>query len=459
MVNRHIKLVVLISSSTTFILGILVGTPIEHAVSKYLEKKSISYEGIHSFYESIEDAQKYIEIEGLTPFEVSLDDPLIDTYHILKIKLNNEGSIINNSLKFNIAIGNQFAKIIDIKHRVITPENKNLLITDTIPSLSWSMDALIKEMPHLALSWQPPQQRIGGSKITDIAGYNIYGSATIDLGYGQINEKLIKESSWRIGDDQYPFFKVQVVDLHGLKSKLSSAIPFPEAFAFSPFFDDVAIIEPSIKSDLRAHCNDCKIYESLSQAIEKEGAQSTFLINKKKSDTLSLDNLVDKIYYKNNVLYADNILNMKGEADILMPTGLDEDSEIIFYILYKIWPKAEHDVNFSITGHSDIQLVKENDISTHVVSNDARSNTNTQKKYKTILTPPVVSSYISNNKIYLLWDHPKDISYQGVRIFRSIKSEKNNKNLGNEVYDGSGEIEKLICRQEISKESQNILGG
>ena len=147
---------------------------------------------------------------------------------------------------------------------------------------------------------------------------------------------------------------------------------------------------------------------------------------------------------------------MQGKADILMPAGLDEDSEIIFYILYKIWPNAEHDVDFSIVGHPDIQFVKVDDTSTLIIPNNAKSSANIKDKHeKTMLTPPTVFSYIANNKIYLLWDHPKEISYQGVRIFRSIKGEGNDNNLGNEVYDGSGEINELKCIHDFSKDKMS----
>lgn len=450
MIKKYSKLFLLVASSITFILGIIVGKPLEHAVIKYLEKKNISYELTHSYFESIRDAQKYVETEGLTSFDLNLDDPLINKYHIVKIKLINEGIYIRDTLKFNITIDNQLVKIIDIKHRVNVPENKNLSITDTIPALSWSFDELNKYDSLYALSWQAPQQRTDGSKVTGIAGYNIYGSAIKDVGYGQINEKLAKESSWRIENNRYPFYKTEAVDLQGRRSELSLAMPFPEIFAFAPFFKDVVLIEPNVKPDIKTSCNNCQIYDSLTHAIEKEGAQATFLINRKKSDVLSSDNLVDSNYYKTNVLYSDDLRNLIGKADIFLPAGLDEDSEIFFYILYKIWPETEHDINFNIIGNPAVHFVKINDISNRIVSNNSKFAESgiQEKNKKTMLTPPVVSTYLANNKIYLLWDYPKDFSYKGVRIFRSVKS--NAKILGDEVYDGLGETDKLKCITDTS---------
>ncbi len=312
--------------------------------------------------------------------------------------------------------------------------------------MTWSLNDYDKSVQTFAMSWPPVQQNADGSKLTDLAGYNIYGSALKEVGYGQLNYKLLKDPSWSLEDNHHSYYKIEAIDFTGNRSELSAARPYPEILAFAPAFKNIILIEPNLKPDNKALCAKAKIYDSLKHAIAEEGMNATFLINRKRADIVGLHNQIDNRKYENKVLYLDDLSFLDGKVDLFLPMGLDENSEICFYILYKISPEDEHNITFNLIGNPDIGIVNKNNISKHTIPHKNKLNRNNIQNIdnKTLLTPSLVFTYLEENTIYLIWNYPKDISYKGVRIFRTEMSNTNNLlTIRDEVYDGSGMTNKV----------------
>lgn len=120
------------------VIAFVFQKPIEHWLNRYFTKKEISFEIISRSKLSRHEVQEYSKTEGFGSFNLSLDDLIVEDYHLLKIRLKNEGIPIKGNLKFLVSIGNKYTKILDIKHKVNYPPNKKVSVFYALPKLTWS---------------------------------------------------------------------------------------------------------------------------------------------------------------------------------------------------------------------------------------------------------------------------------------------------------------------------------
>lgn len=455
--NNHLRkyIPVIITVILTVIFTILLGEPIKQAFTNYFSKKEIHYKIISTAHLTAYTLYKYKKAEGISFFNLNLDDPILKDYYVLKIELVNKGVAIKDNLKFHVSIGNKFVKILDIKHKIKTPSHKVLSISHSIPDLTWALDKSRKT----TLSWTPVTENVDGTPYTDHAGYNIYRSKFKHVGYGKINEHLIKNTSFDLNLPEKEispyYYTLTAVDLSGNEgTNFSDYIPLPGASAFRKLFKEVIWVKPDVKLEKRRNGSWEHAYHSLKEAIEREGKTATFLINKHRGDIVNQHNLLDKSKGEIKVLYLDDLSFLDGKAEIYLTSGIDEDAKIVFYFLCKILPieKYIHDLNLVLEGNPDIKLFKRNifPIKYGFHTDNKKVIEETDIKYS--LTPLLVTAYTDYDTIYLSWKYPINKAYKGVRIFRYEKSHFNDKNkLGEEIYDGEGNIGSFVCESKKSK--------
>ena len=420
---------------------IIFDESIKHAFTKYISKVEISYEIITTSRLLKRELRSYAVAEGLSYFKLNLDDPILKEYYIVKFRLKNKGIAIKDSLKFHVSIGQRFAKILDIKHKVKKPTDKIFAITHPILNVKWSK-IVMKEWESKGfsdLSWDS-----GSNHPDEITGYNLYGSLNKKVGYGRINEKIIVKTKYRVNNDlrlkSYRYISVAVIGGIGLESGLSKPLPYPESLAFKPFFKDVVFISPDYESESPKNRLINHKYSSLTKAIEMEGKTATFLVKEYKRNIENLSEM-DKISGNATVLYLDDLSFLRGEAKLYISGGLDEDAEIVFYFLCKIFPEDNSDLDLKLVGQPEIKIKKG--------SSEIKFNQNEKIDKKTQLTPAIVQTFSGKNSIYLFWDYPSDRSYAGVKIYRAEKDNKNKSGKPGqeilEIYKGRGRFDALRC--------------
>lgn len=448
MLKQSAKKSIFLNPIIVFLAGIVVTVllqePIKHILYKYFFKAAISYDVISISSLKEQELQQYAESEGINPFNVNLDDPIIDKYYVIKLKLNNKGIALTGSLKFLLSIGRNDVKIIDIKHIVKNPVNKAIAISHSIPDLIWSLE----KASEGALSWDPPTTNANGSKLTGLAGFNVYRSKFKDVGYGKLNDKLIQNTFFKINSEilsSPAYYAVEAVNTTGLRGDLSNLVKIPENLAFSPHFKDVIIVDPYSKSKKVSNDSKMHSYISLSEAIKREGKKVIYLVEAYRKNIVSADNLVDNKNDNIKVLYLDDLKFLKGQSDIFFPSGLDEDAELYFYILFKSSSETGYDTSLLLEGRPEVKVLRNNSsIHKNIHRDNEKSKGELDKKY--LLTPILATAYVGKNSIYLMWEYPKDQKYKGVRIFRSEKGDNHSYSRGEEIYNGLGNIDELFCK-------------
>lgn len=445
-----------------FIFGIVLTAlfqePVKHSFNRYFSKAEISYEVISISPLSRHEMQEYSKVEKLISFNLNLDDLILNNYYLVKLRLRNEGIPIKRNLKLEASIDKTSAKFLDIKHKINSPVNKIVSILYTIPDFTWSIEEAKCPVHKPKLGWNAPKLNESGSPMVyGIDGYNIYRSKLKEVGFGRSNAKLIKDTYYI---DYSPdmkstmFYKVDAVNKIGIRSKLtdSVSITLPEELAFKPLFKNVVWIDPDIKIEVLDDNIKKPVYHSLKAAIEKESNATIFIINKYREEIKSIDNFADNVREDIKILYRDDLKFLNGQTNIFLTSGLDEDAEIIFYFLFKIYPEVVFDLNLKLVGQPDIRFIKK-----HIPVLEKKSiekNASTTIDKKASITPHLATTFVGKNAIYVLWDHTNDQPYKGMRIFRS---EKNSiyepDDLGVEIYDGAGKsIINLECDSVLAED-------
>lgn len=447
----------------TLILGIvltfLLQEPAKHLLNRYFSKAEISYEVISISRLSRHEIQEYSKAEKLISFNLNLDDLILNNYYLVKLRLRNEGIPIKRNLKLRVSIDKTSAKFLDIKHKINSPVNKIVPILYTIPDFTWSIKEAKSPFHKPLLRWSAPKLNEDGSPmVSDVDGYNIYRSKLKEVGFGRINAKLIKDTYYI---DYSPdmkstmFYKVEAVKKAGLKSKLSNpiSITFPEELAFKPLFKNVVWIDPDIKIEVLDDNIKKPVYHSLKEAIEKESNATIFIINKYREEIKSFDNFVDNVREGIKILYRDDLKFLNGQTNILLTSGLDEDAEIIFYFLFKIYPEVVFDFNLKLDGQPDISFIKKHIPALENNFSEKNENASTTIDKKASITPHLAATFVGKNTIYVLWEHTNDQPYEGMRIFRSEKSSIYEPDqLGVEIYDGAGKSNNLDCDSVLAED-------
>jgi hypothetical protein len=398
---------------------------------------------------SKDQLKEYADGEELAAFKLNLDDPILREYYLIKVRLKNEGIALGKSLKIHASIGEKPVKILDIKYKVAEPHHKILTITQAIPSLTWSLDEYAKS--EHCMSW------IAGDP-DEVKGYNIYRSLLKDAGYGRFNENLVTQNEYPLRsqlDQTHYFYSIESVGYTGLRSGRSTPLPIPEMNAFLPLFEDVIWIQPNLNAKKPCSGSKATKYHSLAEAMKKEGNATTFVIDERRENAINLSNLTnDNDYRKINVLYLEDLEFLRGDTDLRLTSGLDENAEIIVYFLCKTLPGVVHDLDLALDGEPEIKLERHG---VTIKNNSPLQDKNADEKTsnKIVLTPSYATFYLGEHTIYLVWEYSESQPYKGVRIFRSERQAANDVDLlGQEIYEGPGSANSLDCGGVVSLEPE-----
>jgi hypothetical protein len=105
----------------SFVIG-TIGSPyisetVKHVVEKRFASKELSYE-VHSIVHCrSSELANAAKSNGIASFDLKLDDPILTDYSLAKVVLKNESGPIASSLRFDVRIGKESAKIIDVKFK------------------------------------------------------------------------------------------------------------------------------------------------------------------------------------------------------------------------------------------------------------------------------------------------------------------------------------------------------
>ena len=373
--------------------------------------------------------------QGISFFDLKLDDPLLSDYYLAKITLRNRRRSINSSLRFEVSTETRQAKIIDVKFKIIRPTNKSVAVVDSLPNLTWALPRVLKP----EFSWQEGEPG-------EIAGYYVYRSFMKDRGYGRINHELLTQPSYEFGgisveNLSQAYYRVSAVGINGFESGLSeSVIKFPDLIALGSYFKDSVSIFPDQNEEKLSKLNR---FASLSKAMAKSSPSTVYIVHKKRKDIVNKDNLLNDP----RVFYDDDLEFLKGKVRISLLDGIDEDGEIDILVLYKVLPEERSDLNLKLQGMTGINLRRVGKTQPEIIQIDDKKST--QKDEKRVLTPAEVKTYLGKGVIFLVWKKPESSDYKGVRIFRSKKRNwEDLNNLGKELYNGPGFSQEITCEMK-----------
>ncbi len=402
---------------------------------QYFHAKELSYEILsisqHKKYKLIDVAK----LEGLDPFDLNLDDPILTRYYLIKIRLQNEGEAVKGTLTFHVSMG-QHTKILDIKYKVISPPSKFLKIIHSLPPLTWKMLGK-NETPLLSWDYDSPYS---------VAGFNVYRSVFKDIGYGRINEQLVTQEGFVIPFTRpyvsTSYYRITAVGTNGFESPPSVPDKFPDALAFQPSFKDVYFVDPNLLVKAEADGSRKAPFHSLTEAISKKGGSAIFIVNESRKNITSSQNISTQA----KVFYKDDLGFLNGRAEVSLLNGIDEHADIELFFLCKSISRKEIDVKLSLEGAPQVKFGK---VETGY-ENTVRLNQETggpKVDAKMLLTPKKVKTFLGQNTIYLVWDKPQSPEYEGVRIFRSrMRTADDLTSVGEELHDGPGSTDTLSCK-------------
>lgn len=385
-----------IQKGLCFIAGVIATTLIMPTIKtitedKYREikdKKLITYQ-IKNL-SSIKDRNVLLREN----YNLNLDDQYIEGYKILKINLKNTGISLTDPVAFNLKLTGNLTKILDIKHQVITPKNKDINFLHSIPDIEYRSP---KEKDKISIAWRSYSSQ---------NNFNIYGSFFEKAGYGRLNAQTLAKPCVILSYDD-------LKDYGNYYFKFSYdqpfAIPYPEILGFSPLFKDAHVDQD----------NECVDYgkETDNSDDEIEGETKKYLSE-------------------------EELLFLKGIVKFSFPDGLDKNTETDISILYKSYLDSVKDVSLYMIGCPGVELTEKESKVSFAPTQKTSSH---EKSKKDSLTPKYVITYKGEKSIYITWAKP-EIEYSGVKILRSLKGKSLfPKEEGEEIYDGIGINGSLTC--------------
>jgi hypothetical protein len=432
-VSKHHKAFKVFPWLLTFILGTIASPFLSETgkliALKYFHSSKITYQVLSISKHRIDELSGISESYVINNFNLKLDDPILDDYYLIRVLITNERDPIKSPITFYVNTENDKSKILDLKIKLVEPSNKNIKIIHSLPDLKWMIPA--KYTPKL--SWE-----VTGS-LSGTSGFNIYQSFLKDVGYGRVNDTLIRKMAYEYPIDPSrllsPFYcKISSIGIYGEETKLSAEIKFPDLFAVSPFFKEVVWINPAEKNVSNPDGTLDAPFTSLSEAISNRKGSSVFIFNQRKSNILGKDNLLNKSEF--TILYKEDLDFLKGKISFSIPTGLDEDAKVELFLLCKMIPNDKTEFKLALEGSPEIKFVKRGEQKKFHFPVISKSE---EEKIKYDLTPAIIKSYPGKDGIYLVWERPNSTSYKGVRIFRSArKKAADTLNLGKDIYEGVG---------------------
>ena len=405
------------------------------------QKKELFYKVLSISKFKKHELSQIAKKEKIDYFNLNLDDPLLTDYYMINIRLQNKGVAIKSPLKFNVLIKNPYTKILDIKHKVITPSNKYIALTNSIPPFIWDLNEHNYDFDYTITHENP----------YILSGFNIYQSVEKNVGYGRANEKIITKQTFKIPYDPFKtlstvYYCITAVGVNGLESGLSEPFKFPDFLAFGPYFKNLYWIDPNMDLNSASNGSANAPFPSLSEAIKKTN-KSAFFINKRDKEPIKSNQTIPNDI---KVFNADTLKFLNGRTNIFIEIGIDENSDIRLFFLFKAIVDKQLEFNLSLEGSPEIKI-KQGGIKKWNFEQSKQKN-NLKRNQKAFLTPSIVKTYLGQNTIYLAWEKPKNSGYNGVRIFRKTKKSGDNLNaVGKELYEGHGNADTLYCTFENRK--------
>lgn len=269
------QILVFLGIALTAFITLIVQEPLRIWINSYLFAKSVSYV-VTSFHVEVNrnELLDLAKTEGID-FNFSLDDPFLRQYSLVTAKLTNEGPAIVDPVRFLVSTGNSRTKLLDIRYRVDSPDNKIVPMEHTVLPLTWDMDVARESKASLNLIADYPDQ---------VEGLILYGSSTSEtVGYGRINERLISGLTVTLPHRQEiysPFFYAVSALTCGGESPLSTeGLQYPALLALQPFFKDVVWIDSSAPSTNSPDGSLNAPFRSFSEAKSTEA--KTFIIKQR----------------------------------------------------------------------------------------------------------------------------------------------------------------------------------
>lgn len=320
---------------------------------------------------------------GISKFDLSLDDPILKDYYIIKYRIENRKAAIKEPITFHIFSGTPMSKILDIKQKVKRPKYKSFKMTHSIPKALWVWPT------QVTMTWE--------NKDDGQVTYDIYKSLLPEVGYGQVN--LMPLTS--------PFFKIAVEPLN----------------TFKPVYYRV-----SAKNEWAEF--------NLSEPIELQHLLTLSSFNKKENllekTTTDSNEVIERVLDESQLEFA------KGRVHVTFENGLDTGTDMELFILCKMLPGSSLKPGVEIEGSPSIYFDLKSKIS--ALKSVAIRGIVTDE-LKTSLTPPIAKYYANFDSICLKWEKPKNSKFSGIRIFRLTEQELENQhevNNNQEIYDGPG---------------------
>jgi hypothetical protein len=332
---------------------------------------------------------KLVRTLGIQKFDLSLDDPLLDDYYLITLRIQNGDTAVEQPLTFAIFTGVEHSKILNIQQRVLRPRNKAVKMKHSIPQAQWTWpESGVKSK----FTWD--YVSIGEERM----GFNIYRSLLRDSGYGRVNSTLIDSTNWEMVEkarsELFPaYYKLSAVSELWGESDLGEPVEVQNLAPFTSFVRKEALGKEAIRA---ASSN-----------------QTT------------------------NPLDESERRFAQGRVDITFINGLDSGADLKVYLLCKIPPGSELAPSVMLDGSPSVRF-ELRDKASPIRSSAVQFQPD---KLRAALTPIAVTYYSSSESIYLTWKKPKGKEFEGVRIFRTPERQ-----LGNlqelsqeqEIYDGAG---------------------
>lgn len=438
---------IIITAFVTLLLDNFLGKPINYLIDKYIfNKKEVSYEILNISKLPKNKLSNYTKVEPISEFNLSLDDPILTDYYVYKVRISNKGKSILNDLTIKIKFNGRYVKILDIKNKVISPKNKEIFLTTSLPDLYWSMEEVKSFGGPGALNWDNPTDNN-----ETFVGYQVYRSRFKEVGYGKISDKLIKENRYYMFDSPVVFshpyyYALEAITKSGRRSDINIfEVSSLQIIPFMAFFKNVSYIVPQEIDNVTSRQQLKRPqYRTLKEAI-KDGYSNTYVIKAYKKNYNISDKFFDNNENPYRLYYKDDLTFLDGNTSLKIINGLDEGAEVNLYILCKILPVDKINISVSLEGQPDIKYYEKSSKIQYDVN--VQDNSASYDKTKYSLMPKMVNLYYGKKSIYLIWAKPNNINYTGVRIFKiELKSETTENALGQEIYDGGGDVGELMCK-------------
>ena len=344
---------------------------------KYFSTKKIEYEILlYEVYKKPE-LNKIANREHIR-FSFDLDDPFIDDYKLVKVKLSNKGPFIDSPLALNISSLPSCTKIIDIRHKIMYPKEKFLNITYSLPQPT--KDFLEENHNYrMVIGWNPSKNP---------SAHCIYKSINKFVGYGRINDEVITSNEFSIDIDSAKNNRKFYICISALTR-----------------FGESILSNPIEVSNIQQYYISRNIFDIENGKDFMEGKTKVLLNN-------GLDEEAEIYFYILCKIDQDVEFNMLEDYELKLDIILQGEPQIIFQG-NKTELKKNHTFN---KKEPDTELWK-----------------------YAALTPEKVTSRSDKKTIYIIWKKPQNADYEGIKIFRSdMRNYHDLFNVGEEIYDGYG---------------------